>query len=185
MTMERNKMGMLLFVASESVFFMLLLTNYIFYNHTGARAVAGAHVFNPLKSGLFSIALLSSSLTMHMVGRSAQRKLYRRVGFWLASTITLGTVFLIGQGAEYVQLLREHVTISRNLFGTTFFTLTGFHGLHVFLGLVMLAILLVLAVVGRGREPTGPAVDAISIYWHFVDAVWIVIFSVVYLWALL
>ena len=185
MTMERNKMGMLLFVASESVFFLLLITNYIFYNHPADRALSGAQLLNPLKSGVFSIALLSSSLTMHLAGSSAQRQLYRRVGWWLAGTLALGTVFLVGQGTEYVQLLREHVTISRNLFGTTFFTLTGFHGLHVFLGLVMLAVLLGLAVCGRGREPTAPAVDAISIYWHFVDAVWIVIFSVIYLWAYL
>jgi heme/copper-type cytochrome/quinol oxidase subunit 3 len=185
MTMERNKMGMLFFVASESVFFLLLITNYIFYNHPGDSAASGAQALHPLKSGVFSLALLSSSVTMHMAGSSAQRKLYRRVGLWLAGTLALGIVFLVGQGAEYVQLLREHVTISRNLFGTTFFTLTGFHGLHVFLGLLMLAILLGLAVVGRGREPTGPAVDAVSIYWHFVDAVWIVIFSVIYLGALL
>ena len=183
MTMERNKMGMLLFVASESVFFLLLITNYIFYNHPGDRELAG-HMLNPLKSGIFSLALFSSSLTMHFAGSNAQRRMYRRVGLWLAGTITLGAIFLVGQGFEYTQLLREHVTISRNLFGTTFFTLTGFHGLHVFIGLLMLMILLGLAVVGRGREPTLPAVGAVSIYWHFVDAVWIVIFSVVYLWAI-
>ncbi|MCX7010879.1 MAG: heme-copper oxidase subunit III [Kiritimatiellaeota bacterium] len=185
MTMERNKMGMLLFVASESVFFTLLITNYIFYNHPADRAVSGAQLLNPLKSGIFSVALLSSSLTMHFAGSNAQQRRLWRVGWWLAATLALGAVFLIGQGAEYLQLLRERVTISRNMFGTTFFTLTGFHGLHVFLGLVMLAVLLGLALCGREREPSAAAVDAISIYWHFVDAVWIVIFSVIYLWAFL
>ena len=179
--MERNKLGMLLFVISEAVFFLLLITAYIFYNQ-GGRDAASTHLLNPLKSGIFSLALLSSSVTMHLAGSNARRQNFQRVGLWLAGTIVLGAVFLVGQGAEYAQLLREHVTISRNLFGTTFFTLTGFHGLHVFIGLLMLAILLGLALAGRGREPTAPAVETISIYWHFVDAVWIVIFAVVYLW---
>jgi cytochrome c oxidase subunit III len=82
-------------------------------------------------------------------------------------------------------LLRNQVTISRNLFGTTFFALTGFHSFHVLVGLVLLTILLWLAAAGRAREPAAPALEAISIYWHFVDGVWVVIFSVVYLWKFL
>jgi heme/copper-type cytochrome/quinol oxidase subunit 3 len=96
-------------------------------------------------------------------------------------TIGLGAVFLFGQGREYAQLLREHVTISSNLFGTTFFTLTGFHGLHVLIGLVALAILLGLALAGDFKDPEAPGVGAVGLYWHFVDAVWIVIFTIVYL----
>ena len=99
---------------------------------------------------------------------------------WLLATVGLGAVFLCGQGREYAQLLREHVTISRNLFGTTFFTLTGFHGLHVLIGLVALAILLGLALAGGFKDPRAPGVGAVGLYWHFVDAVWIVIFAVVY-----
>ena len=74
------------------------------------------------------------------------------------------------------------MTISGNLFGTTFFTLTGFHGLHVFLGLAMLAILFGLTMARKGRAPSAPAMEGVSLYWHFVDAVWVVIFGVVYLW---
>lgn len=185
MTVERNKMGMLLFVASESVFFALLVTNYFFYNQPADRTTGGAQLLHPLQSGVFSIALLSSSLTMHRAGANAQRRRLWRTGWWLAATLVLGGVFLAGQGAEYLQLLRERVTISRSMFGTTFFTLTGFHGLHVFLGLVLLAILLGLALGGREHEPGATAVDAVAVYWHFVDAVWIVIFSVIYLRILL
>jgi heme/copper-type cytochrome/quinol oxidase subunit 3 len=103
----------------------------------------------------------------------------------LLTTFALGAVFLVGQGLEYAALLRSDVTISRDLFGTTFFTLTGFHGLHVFIGLLMISLLTGITLRGRRGQPRPGAVEAVSIYWHFVDAVWVVIFSVVYLWAFL
>ena len=101
---------------------------------------------------------------------------------WLLITILLGVTFLAGQGIEYADLLTHHVTISRDLFGSTFFTLTGFHGLHVFVGLLLLTLLLLLFVFGRKSKPALPGVESIAYYWHFVDAVWVVIFSIVYLW---
>jgi heme/copper-type cytochrome/quinol oxidase subunit 3 len=102
---------------------------------------------------------------------------------WLLATMALGAAFLAGQGAEYVSLIREDVTISRDLFGTTFFTLTGFHGLHVLIGLILLGTLFGLEL---KRRVTGfsQAVEGVSIYWHFVDGVWMIIFPVVYLWVL-
>ena len=134
-------------------------------------------MLDPVKTGCFSVALLSSSLTLWGAERS-----HKGTGVWLLATIGLGLVFLVGQGLEYAYLLIHHVTISHDLFGTTFFTLTGFHGLHVLVGLLLLSILAGLAFFGHEHEPTNDAVNVIAIYWHFVDAVWIVIFGVVYLW---
>ena len=181
--MERNKMGMLLFIVSEAVFFILLISTYIFYHRQGGEGPTAANSLDLVKTSIFTAALLASSVTMHFAVTSAKARKRRGLGLWLLATIALGTIFLVGQGAEYLGLIRENVTISRNLFGTTFFTLTGFHGLHVFISLVMLAILLGLALDRRGHELRAPAVEVISIYWHFVDVVWIVVFSVVYLWA--
>jgi heme/copper-type cytochrome/quinol oxidase subunit 3 len=97
---------------------------------------------------------------------------------WLLATIVLGSVFLFGQWSEYLRLFRQSITISQDLFGTTFFTLTGFHGLHVLAGILLLGVLIAFR-----EHPI--ALETVSLYWYFVDAVWIAIFSVVYLWSLL
>jgi heme/copper-type cytochrome/quinol oxidase subunit 3 len=100
---------------------------------------------------------------------------------WLAATILLGGVFLIGQGLEYWGLFTGGVRVGSNLFSTAFFTLTGFHGLHVCVGLIALLVVLGLTQAGNtGRRPS-PALKAVGLYWHFVDLVWVVVFSVVYL----
>lgn len=173
---------MLLFVLSEAVFFLLLIMAYAFFHLQGGQGPAASNSLDVVKSGVFSLALFSSSATMWMAEVNHKKQKRRQVGLWLVATLALGTVFLLGQGFEYLHLLRQDVTISRNLFGTTFFTLTSFHGFHVFVGLLLLAILCGLALFGQAREPSGPAMDSIAIYWHFVDAVWVVIFAVVYLW---
>ncbi|HYM68936.1 MAG TPA: cytochrome c oxidase subunit 3, partial [bacterium] len=102
---------------------------------------------------------------------------------WLGATVILGALFLFGQGQEWVGLIRDNVTVARDLFGATFFTLTGFHGLHVFLGLLLLGMLFVLALLGQFRGPTSVGVEVVSLYWHFVDAVWIVLYTLIYVWA--
>jgi heme/copper-type cytochrome/quinol oxidase subunit 3 len=176
---NRTVLGMILFVSSESIFFLLLLLSYVnFHKVTGSQA---ASLLDPVKTGLFSIALFSSSLTMWLAERS-RKKESAWVRVWLLATIILGAIFVTGQGLEYAGLLTKNVTISRDLFGSTFFTLTGFHGFHVLFGLVLLSLLLGLAVFGRKQEPTLSGMQSIAIYWHFVDAVWLIIFSVVYLW---
>jgi len=172
-------LGMILFIASESIFFLLLVLAYVnFHKTTGQEAAA---MLDPVKTGLFSIALISSSFTLWMAEKSRPKNkgLFR---LWLFATVVLGAIFLTGQMMEYGKLITHKLTISRDLFGSTFFTLTGFHGLHVFIGLVLLSVLLGLALKGRQNEPPEPGVQSVAIYWHFVDAVWIVIFSIVYLW---
>ncbi|MGN6697624.1 MAG: cytochrome c oxidase subunit 3, partial [Thermomicrobiales bacterium] len=103
---------------------------------------------------------------------------------WLLVTIALGAIFIAGQAYEYHHLIDEGVTISSGLFGTTFFTLTGFHGLHVIIGLVALSILAALTFAGDFDEGNEMPLTTAGLYWHFVDAVWVVVFSVVYLWTL-
>jgi heme/copper-type cytochrome/quinol oxidase subunit 3 len=108
----------------------------------------------------------------------------RRDRRWLVATIVLGAVFLLGQGSEYARLLGEGIGPGSALFGTTFFTLTGLHGLHVLGGLVALGALLA-SVLARPRAVAPVAWEAVGVYWHFVDAVWVVVFSVVYIGTIL
>jgi heme/copper-type cytochrome/quinol oxidase subunit 3 len=178
--MSRIRMAMLLFVASESVFFILLIIAYLVYHATTPSAADAFRYLDVPKTGIFTVCLISSSFTMRHAGIHFRTGRRRPALAWLLTTMALGAAFLTGQGGEYVSLIRKDVIISRDLFGTTFFTLTGFHGLHVFIGLILLGILFGLE---RKRGVTGPskAVESVSIYWHFVDAVWMIIFPVVYL----
>ena len=176
---DRLVLGMILFIASEAVFFLMLVLAYVnFHKVTGATAAAQ---LDTMKTGLFSIALFSSSFTMWLAEK-AREKEHGSAKFWLFVTIALGGVFIFGQGLEYSRLIADNITISRDLFGSTFFTLTGFHGLHVLIGLLLLSILLALAIFGRKHEPTNIGMQSAALYWHFVDAVWFVVFLVVYIW---
>ncbi len=103
----------------------------------------------------------------------------------MVATVVLGLVFLIGQGKEYYHLYHENVTISRDVFGSAFFTLTGFHGLHVLVGLIVLSVITYMIFTGKFTALESSGLDSASIYWHFVDGVWVVVFSVVYFGSLL
>jgi heme/copper-type cytochrome/quinol oxidase subunit 3 len=181
--MNKTRLAMLLFVASEAVFFILLIIAYVTYHATSPSGADAARYLDVPKTALFTACLIGSSFTMWLATMHFRTGRRRPALVWLLATMALGIVFLTGQGSEYVFLIRNDVTISRDLFGTTFFTLTGFHGLHVFIGLIMLGTLFGLEL---KREVTGlsEAIEGVSIYWHFVDVVWMVIFPVVYLWVL-
>ncbi len=174
---------MLLFVASEAVFFLVLIIAYVAYHTTSSGAADAYRYLDVPRTAVFTICLISSSFTMWLADIRFRTGRRRPALVWLLVTIALGAIFLAGQGSEYASLISNNVTISRDLFGTTFFTLTGFHGLHVFIGLVMLATLFGLELKRGVTCPSG-AVESVSIYWHFVDAVWMIIFPVVYLWVL-
>ena len=172
---DRTLLGVVIFIASESVFFLAIVLAYVAYRDAGlATAKANLDV---VRTAVFSIALFASSGTMAIAAGA-------RSGAWLGATMILGAIFLIGQGSEYARLLGEGIGPSSALFGTTFFTLTGLHGLHVLAGLVALAALLA-ATLSRARAVHPVAWEAVGLYWHFVDAVWVVVFSVVYLGTLL
>jgi heme/copper-type cytochrome/quinol oxidase subunit 3 len=168
---DRTLLGIAIFIASESVFFLAIVLAYVAYREAGlATAKANLDIG---RTAIFSIALFASSATMALATRG-------RRGRWLAATIVLGATFLIGQGSEYARLLNEGIGPGSALFGTTFFTLTGLHGLHVLGGLVALAALLTADVV-RPYAVHAVAWESVGLYWHFVDVVWVVVFSVVYL----
>ncbi len=176
---DRGKVGMATLIIAESAIFTIFVVAYLFYagkSHTGPtpREVLNAPIF-------FSICLLSSSLTIHFATKFLERS--RRGAFLglLSLTILLGGLFLYGTGREWYRLIYEQgLTISTNLFGTTYYSLVGLHAFHVTAGLLMLSIVLLFGLAGRvGREQSG-RVDVLSLYWHFVDAVWVVVFTVVY-----
>jgi heme/copper-type cytochrome/quinol oxidase subunit 3 len=180
--MDRNKMSMALFLASEAAFFSVLILAYLYYYPAYAQGPNAATVLDPIITGIFTIALLASSFTLWRAQKSSEHGQQGALRLWLLATVALGLIFLFGQVWEYSQLARENVTISTSLFGTTFYTLTGFHGLHVLGGLLAIIILLGLALGGKITPARSIAVETVELYWHFVDVVWVLIFALVYVW---
>ncbi|HVA45354.1 MAG TPA: heme-copper oxidase subunit III [Pirellulales bacterium] len=181
-TLDAAQWGMLAFLVSEVAFFGTLITAYVAY--------IGQDIAGPMPSEVLSLplvlgttfCLLASSGTMHLADRRLHqgRKLQFRLA-WTA-TIALGIAFLLGTAYEWRELIVEHqLTIGRNLFGSTFYTLVGFHGLHVTMGILMMLAVLGLMLAGRLSTENRQPVQLVSWYWHFVDGVWIVVFAVVYL----
>ena len=183
--LDANKVGMIIFLIGEAVFFGSFIFSYGYYR--GRQAASGptaGEVLDIPLTAIFTVLLLSSSLTIWLAERNQRAGNRAGVSLWLAATIALGAAFLAGQAYEWGKLFDEGITIRSGLFGTTFFTLTGFHGFHVLGGLVMLSLLLWASLRGWLRGRHSSALETISIYWHFVDIVWIAVFSVIYLWEL-
>jgi cytochrome c oxidase subunit 1/cytochrome c oxidase subunit I+III len=177
---EKNKASVLAFVVSETGFFGVLILAYLLYNAAPGPG-PGARDLNLLRTGAFSLCLFASSFTIWRAEASLRLGRQRSVAGWLATTIALGGVFVLGQGLEYWGLFQGGARVGSNMFSATFFTLTGFHGLHVCAGLVALLVMLGLALAGDFKRGGSPALKAVGIYWHFVDAVWVLVLSVVYL----
>jgi cytochrome c oxidase subunit I len=182
---EKNKASMIVFIVSEAFFFLMLIFAYLYYNYTPGPGPAAAGVLDAHKTLIFTGCLLASSFTLWRSELAFKRKEHAPMVQWLAATILLGLVFIVGQGSEYWGLLRDGVTVHTNLFATTFFTLTGFHGLHVCIGLIALMIVLLLMCLGDFRTFRPHALETVGLYWHFVDGVWVIVFSVIYLKLLL
>jgi len=176
----RGKVAMACLIIAEAAIFTIFVVAYLFYI---GKSLTGPKPADVLETPIFfTICLLSSSLTVHFAGAALARG--RRSAFvsmWLV-TILLGGLFLFGTGMEWRHLIYERgLTISTNLFGTTYYSLVGLHAFHVIVGLVMLSIVAIFALAGRvGVEQCG-RVDVLAMYWHFVDAVWVVVFTVVYI----
>jgi heme/copper-type cytochrome/quinol oxidase subunit 3 len=183
--LDTNRLGVLVFISSEAVFFLTLIVTYIAYRNGSTSGPTPKQVLDVGYTAIFTVFLLSSSITMALVSSRLRHDDPAGVRRWLLATILLGLIFLLGQGREYVRLYAANVTLARNLWSSTFFTLTGFHGFHVFVSLISMAIAASVVGPGPGRPRGESAVEAISYYWHFVDAVWVVISPVVYLWTLL
>ena len=174
-----GKVGMACLIFAESAIFTIFVVAYLYYV---GKSLSGPTPGEVLETPIFyTICLLSSSLTIHFAGKLLERG--RRGAFllfWLL-TIALGALFLYGTGQEWHRLIYEHgLTISTNLFGTTYYSLVGLHAFHVSAGLIMLSIVLLFGLAGRVGPEQSARVDVLSLYWHFVDAVWVVVFTVVY-----
>jgi heme/copper-type cytochrome/quinol oxidase subunit 3 len=177
-----NKTMIKLVVGTEAMFFLCLIMAYVYMAfHSGFEP----HEVGRLDirtTGFYTVLLIGSSFTLLLAERGYRNARAGMLRGWLVATLGLGAVFLVGQGREYIRLIRENITLSGSVFGTSFFTLTGFHGLHVLVGLIILSILLFLAFLGDYDRPEkgGGTLGTVAIYWHFVDIVWIVMFMVVY-----
>jgi cytochrome c oxidase subunit 3/cytochrome o ubiquinol oxidase subunit 3 len=179
-TLSTGQWGMLAFLFSEAAFFSTLIVAYVTFK--GADTSGPTPAVLSLGLALATTAcLLASSVTVHLATRALERDGRGAFVAWWTATIVLGIAFLAGTAYEWYGLIvHEGLTISRNLFGSTFYTLVGFHGLHVTVGVIAMLVVLVLAL----RRQLGTHTEAahlVSWYWHFVDGVWIVVFAVVYL----
>ena len=166
-------------ITAESAIFVIFVVAYIFYigkSPTGPTPREALEV--PI---FFTICLLSSSLTVHFAVRALREADIRRFARWWFATIVLGATFLYGTASEWHRLIyKVGLTISTNLFGTTYYSLVGLHGFHVVVGLILLSAVMAFTLLGAVKHEHAYRVDVLSLYWHFVDAVWVVVFTVVY-----
>jgi len=179
--LPNTKLAMWIFLASDVLLFGALITSYVVYR---GRSVVGPYpkdVFDIPYTSVSSFVLLASSLTMVLALASIQRGDIGRMRLWLLATAMLGLTFVGGQVYEFTTFYREGLSLTTNLFGTTFYVLTGFHGTHVAIGILMLLSVFSLSFSGQITQKDSLTVELVGLYWHFVDIVWIVIFTVVYL----
>ena len=179
--LDNRKFAMWVFLASECLFFGSLIATYFMYRGRSLVGPFPADVYDIPYTSVSSFVLLMSSLTMVLALAAIQRGDNRATRAWLIATATLGMVFVGGQVYEFTAFVDEGLTLKTNLFGTTFFVLTGFHGAHVTVGIIMLLTLAVRSMQGKLTQENALNVEMIGLYWHFVDVVWIVIFTLVYL----
>jgi cytochrome c oxidase subunit 3 len=175
----RGKVGMACLIVAESAIFTIFVVAYLFY---AGKSLSGPTPREVLETPIFfTICLLSSSVTIHFASRLLERgKRGGFLGLWFL-TIVLGVLFMYGTAREWHRLIYERgLTISSNLFGTTYYSLVGLHAFHVTAGLLMLTIVLLFGLAGRVGSQQSARVEVLSMYWHFVDAVWVVVFTVVY-----
>src|SRR5277367_6569432 len=175
----RGPVGMYCLIAAETAIFVIFVVAYVFYI---GKSLTGPQPHDVLKVPVFlTICLLSSSLTIHLAVRFLREGRVGSFALWWLLTIVLGAIFLGGTFLEWRHLIYdEGLTIQTNLFGTTYYSLVSLHAFHVTVGLLALATVSLLAILGYVREEHAERAEVLSMYWHFVDAVWVVVFIVVY-----
>ncbi|HZD03709.1 MAG TPA: cytochrome c oxidase subunit 3 [Longimicrobiales bacterium] len=175
------KVGFWTFIGSECLFFGTLISTYLVYKGSSVQGPYPHEILNIPLTTVSTFVLLMSSLSMVLALDGVQRGSKKDTLIWLAGVIVLGCTFLGFQAYEFTHFVHEGLTIPRNVFGSSFFVLTGFHGAHVTVGVIWMATLFVLAL--RDRLPPSRAlnVEIAGLYWHFVDIVWIAIFVLIYL----
>jgi len=177
---SRRKMAVACLIITETAMFTIFVVAYLFYL---GKSLTGPYPNQVLETPILStICLLGSSLTIVLAERALRKENRGRFQFWWMTTIFLAAVFLGGTALEWKRLITvHHLTISTNLFGTTFYSLVGLHATHVIVGLTLLGLVLFLSLRGHLKQAHHEHVEMISWYWHFVDAVWVVVFTVVYI----
>lgn len=178
--LDLRKLAMWVFLSSEVIFFTALIATFLVYKNRSLSG-PGQELLNIPLTGVNTFILIVSSLTMVLALNAAINDQQGQLKLWLLGTIALGTVFLGIQGFEYVKLWQEGLTLRVNLFGSAFYTLTGFHGAHVFVGVIILLSVLLKALTGGFGAKHYLPIELAGLYWHFVDLVWILIFTLVYL----
>jgi cytochrome c oxidase subunit 3 len=176
---SKGRVAMFCLIIGESAIFTIFVVAYI-YNigkslYGPTPQVLSVPIFN-------TVCLLSSSLTILLAERAIEHGKIKRFGLWWAVTFLLGAIFLAGTGIEWDKLIyKEGLTISTNLFGTTYYSLVGLHASHVVIGLIALFTVLLFMLTGHVRQEHAERVQVLALYWHFVDGVWVVVFTVVYI----
>ena len=167
-------------IGAEAAIFTIFVVAYLFYVGKSLSGPTPSEVLSP--PILYTVCLLSSSLTIHLAARNLRAGKIQSFAAWWLLTILLGATFLYGTASEWYRLIyKEGLTITTNLFGTTYYSLVGLHGFHVIVGLFALTTVLALTIFGAVKQEHAERIDVLSLYWHFVDAVWVVVFTVVYL----
>lgn len=178
---DTRKIAFWTFIGSECMLFGTLIATYLSYEGKSVVGPTPQEILNIPLTSVSTFVLLMSSLAMVLALAAVMRGDTRYSKVWLATTAVLGAVFLVFQAFEFTQFVDEGLKISTNLFGSTFFVLTGCHGLHVLVGVIWLVTLLIMSARGKLGPEKAMNVEIAGLYWHFVDVVWIVIFTVVYL----
>jgi cytochrome c oxidase subunit III len=172
--------AMLALIVAEIAIFGIFVVAYIYYI---GKSLTGPYPRQVLELPIFNtVCLLSSSFTIWIAERALKRGARGAFSLWWALTVALGAIFLVGTGLEWKKLIyHDGLTISTNLFGTTFYSLVGLHASHVIVGLTMLSIVLIFSLTGKLKREHSRQLEVLSLYWHFVDGVWVVVFTVVYI----
>ena len=176
---SRGIVGMTCLIIAEAAIFVIFVVAYIFYI---GKSLTGPTPKDVLELPIFTtICLLSSSLTVHAAVTALQKSKQRLCSLWLAATVLLGGIFIAGTAHEWYDLIYKHgLSIRTNLFGTTFYSLVGLHATHVVIGLILLSVALFFSLSGEMKEEHSEKLEVLSLYWHFVDGVWVIVFLVVY-----
>jgi cytochrome c oxidase subunit 3 len=171
--------AMLALIVAETAIFSIFVVAYIYYI---GKSISGPQPREVLELPIFNtVCLLSSSFTIWLAERALKKSAMGAFSLWWGLTIVLGAIFLGGTALEWKKLIyHDGLTISTNLFGTTFYSLVGLHASHVIIGLTMLSIVMIFSLAGKIKKEHSRQLEVLSLYWHFVDAVWVVVFTVVY-----
>ena len=175
------KVAMWAFLGSECLLFGALISTYMLYRHRSVAGPVPHQLYDIPFTSVSSFVLLMSSLSMVLALSAIQRGDEQRCRVWLSTTALLGATFISGQIYEFTTFIRRGMTIKTNVTSGAFFVLTGFHGVHVTLGIIMLLSLVGLSIRGKIPQSKAEVIEIAGLYWHFVDIVWVIIFTIIYL----